>query len=315
MRDAGTVAGLLLMGAVIAYCVVTFMGTPARTTMAGSAELALRSDARSTGPPTSPRTAPLTSHTDPAWLRAHARRGGASLFPLHGPVIAIVIDDLGNDVAGTRRAIALPKEVTLSFLPYPDTTAQLAREAIRAGHQILVHVPMQPVGTEDAGPMALRTDLPAEENVHRLDWALSRVPGFSGINNHMGSRFTADRDALLPVMTDIAARRVLFLDSRTTSNSQVVALAQSLGVTSAARDVFLDDEITSANVADELRIAEAHARQGGVSIAIGHPHPETLAALERWINDRNPRRVILVDVGDAIRLRAAHAALRSQITQ
>jgi polysaccharide deacetylase 2 family uncharacterized protein YibQ len=234
---------------------------------------------------------------------------------MHVPAIAIVIDDLGNDVAATRRAIALPKDVTLSFLPYPDATRALARDAIRAGHQVLVHVPMQPLGTEDAGPMALRTDLPILENIRRFNWALSRVPGFSGVNNHMGSRFTADRDALLPVMRDVAARKIFFLDSRTTANSQVIPLAQSLGVANVARDVFLDDENTSANVEDELHVAESHARQGGVSIAIGHPHPETLAALERWINNRDSRRIVLVDVSEAIRLRNTHAALRSQVTQ
>ena len=93
--------------------------------------------------------------------------------------------------AATRRAIALPKAMTLSFLPYGDDTPALARAGGRAGHQVIVHVPMEPEGREDPGPMALRTDLSAGENLRRLDWALSRVPGHVGINNHMGSRFTA----------------------------------------------------------------------------------------------------------------------------
>jgi polysaccharide deacetylase 2 family uncharacterized protein YibQ len=316
VREAGTVLGVLLIGAVIAFGAVALFGTPARTSKLASAELALRNDKQSRSLPAPPHVlTSLASRTYRAGLRVQSGHGGAASAPLHAPAIAIIIDDLGNDVAATRRAIALPKDVTLSFLPYPDAAAKLAREAIRAGHQILVHVPMQPEGAEDAGPMALRTDLPASENVRRLDWALSRVPGFSGLNNHMGSRFTADRGALRPVMMDVAARRIFFLDSRTTAESQVIPLAQSLGVTSAARDVFLDDETASADVDQELRVAESHARQGGVSIAIGHPHPQTLAALERWLGDSRSRGFVLVDVSEAIRLKTVHAALRSQITQ
>jgi polysaccharide deacetylase 2 family uncharacterized protein YibQ len=230
------------------------------------------------------------------------------------PAVAIVIDDLGNDVAAARRAIALPKDVTLSFLPYPDATPMLAREAIRAGHQILLHMPMEAEGDEDAGPMALRIGQPAAEITQRLDWAFSRVPGLSGINNHMGSRFTADRTALIPVMQAVAARKIFFLDSRTTPDTQVVPVAQSFGVESGARDVFLDDETSHTSVAGELRVAEAHARQGGVSIAIGHPHPATLDAIETWLRSGVTRRVALVTAGEAIRLKNAHAALRSEIS-
>lgn len=225
--------------------------------------------------------------------------------------IAIVIDDLGNDTSAARAAIALPKAISLSFLPYPDATPMLAREAARVGHAILAHVPMEPEGDEDAGPMALRVGLPDDEITRRLDWALARVPGYSGINNHMGSKFTADRDALAPVMRDIAARGVFFLDSRTTANTKVVDAAKAFGVAAASRDVFLDDGDTQASIEEALQLTEARARKKGVAIAIGHPRPATLEVLEAWARHISFRRVALISIGEAVALSNPHADLRA----
>ncbi len=229
--------------------------------------------------------------------------------PVMAPVIALVLDDLGSDIAATRRAIRLASPATLSFLPYPDATPMLAREAERAGHQVLVHVPMEPEGRDDPGPNALLTGLSAGEIGRRLVWALGRVPGFSGINNHMGSRFTADRSALLPVVEILADRHVFFLDSRTTPNSAVIPLSHAFGVASAGRDVFLDDEQTMSAVDAELAVTERIAREQGVAIAIGHPHATTLAALEVWL--ARLRGFELVPVSTAIRLKTEREALAS----
>jgi hypothetical protein len=217
------------------------------------------------------------------------------------PAIAIVIDDMGSDAVNARRAFALPRAVALSFLPYPDETSMLAREGARAGHEILVHVPMQAEDDEDPGPMALRIDQTPQEIARRLEWALSRVPGFSGINNHMGSRFTEDRAALVPVIESLYDRRVFFLDSRTSGGSQVVEVARAFGVPSAPRDIFLDDVQMPDAVAAQLSALEKDARENGVAIAIGHPHEVTLGVLARWCANLKGYR--LVPVGVAIRLK------------
>jgi polysaccharide deacetylase 2 family uncharacterized protein YibQ len=194
--------------------------------------------------------------------------------------------------------------VTLSFLPYPDATPELAREAVRAGHQILVHVPMEPEGSEDPGPMVLRTDMAAAEIVRRLDWDLSRVPGFSGINNHMGSRFTADAVALTPVMEELSRRHIFFFDSRTTADSQAVQLARRFGLASAARDVFLDDVNSAESITGQLDMLARRAAQEGAAIGIGHPHAATLAAIEAWLNTRFAQEFALVPVSVAIALKS-----------
>lgn len=118
---------------------------------------------------------PITASAFPDWL-AHPTSAlrGVREAPAR-PVIAICIDDLGEDIAGTDRAMMLPKEVALSFLPYAETTAFLADAAARRGHLILAHVPMQALGASNPGQMALKPDMTADEINRRLDWNLARV--------------------------------------------------------------------------------------------------------------------------------------------
>ncbi len=260
---------------------------------------------------------PVPARGLPDWLAervARIRRGEPLGALPHEtgtrPAIAIVIDDLGIDAIAARRAIALPRAVTLSFLPYPPATPELARAADAAGHQVLVHVPMEPEGREDPGPFALTTHLSAGEIARRLDWALARVPGFAGVNNHMGSRFTQDRGALIPVMRILAERRVFFLDSMTTPDSAALPLARLFGVAGGQRDVFLDDEIFVKAIDGQLAEAERVARANGIAIAIGHPHRETLDALAQWTASAEARGFALVDAKDAIRFQAERAARR-----
>ena len=229
--------------------------------------------------------------------------------PTKLPAVAIVIDDLGANIAHTREAIALPKAVALAFLPYPEPTPVLARAAGRAGHEVLVHVPMQAIGAQDPGPMTLSPALPAGENIRRLAWALERVPGFVGINNHEGSLFTSNRPALMPVVEYLAGRHVFFFDSRTVAGSQVVATARAFGVASAGRDIFLDDLATLDGIDAQLRALESRARANGVAIAIGHPHALTLDAVGYWTRHETGFR--LVTLGEAIRLKAGHELERS----
>jgi polysaccharide deacetylase 2 family uncharacterized protein YibQ len=269
---------------------------------------------------------PVTQNPMPGWLAEAIREGSGSEPPaLHGapngrsamrdssdglplrtlrPVIAICIDDLGEDLAGTDKAMALPREVALSFLPYADTTPFLAEAASRRGHLVLAHVPMQAVGGENPGPMTLKSGMAADEIARLLGANLSRVPGLVGINNHEGSRFTADAVALAPVMATLRARHLFFFDSRTGPGSQVEAAAHAAGVMTAGRDIFLDDDQSAAAVSAELEMLAATARRTGVAIAIGHPHDVTLRLLAAWL--ARDHGVTLVPLDEAIRLKNRH---------
>jgi polysaccharide deacetylase 2 family uncharacterized protein YibQ len=232
-----------------------------------------------------------------------ALRGVHEVAPVRArPVIAICIDDLGEDLAGTDKAMALPQSVALSFLPYAETTPFLAEAAARKGHLVLAHVPMEALGPHNPGPMALKHGMDADEIARRLGWHLARVPGIVGINNHEGSRFTADPRALIPVMATLRARHLFFFDSRTGPDSQAMAAAEAAGVMTAARDVFLDDDQSPAAVAAQLELLAREAKRTGAAIAIGHPHDVTLTLLKKWLAEDHG--VTLVPLDEAIRLKS-----------
>jgi polysaccharide deacetylase 2 family uncharacterized protein YibQ len=246
----------------------------------------------------------ITAAPEPDGLTARVTKSGMSAEPGR-PVIAICIDDLGEDIAGTDKAMALPQQVALSFLPYAGGTPFLAEAAAKKGHLALAHVPMQALNGKDPGPMGLKPGMTVDEIARRLDWNLSRVPAAVGINNHEGSRFTADAAALAPVMASLRARALFFFDSRTGPRSAVGAVARAVGVMSAERDIFLDDDPRAEAVGAQLEMLARQARRSGVAIAIGHPHDVTLKLLSAWLVQGHG--VTLVPLDEAMRIKAGRA--------
>jgi len=230
---------------------------------------------------------------------------GGNVVPSTIPAIAICIDDMGGDAGGTAKAMALPRDVTLSFLPYAAATPALALQSKEMGHEVLAHVPMEPIGPSDPGPKALK--IGAADNVDRLAWALARVPGLSGINNHEGSKFSGDAASLVPVVQMLSERRLFFFDSRTIGRSQIVRVSHQHGVESAGRDVFLDNVLTDAAVKARLNELADKAKKSGIAIAIGHPHGVTLRVLASWLAEDHGVR--LVPVSEAIRLKTERSQL------
>ncbi len=212
------------------------------------------------------------------------------------PQIAIVMDDLGLDPKTTRRAIALPSEVTLSFLPYGRASQGLAEEALARGHEVMVHIPMEPESDADPGPNALSTDQTSEQIASSLARQLDLFPGAIGFNNHMGSRFTADVRALLPVMREARARGLLFLDSRTTANTLAAKIGTAAGAETVSRDVFLDHAVGADGLLAQLDELENTARATGRAIAIAHPHELTLDVLEVWTRGLEAKGLQLVPI-------------------
>jgi polysaccharide deacetylase 2 family uncharacterized protein YibQ len=223
-------------------------------------------------------------------------------------MIAIIIDDMGLERTNADRVAALPGPLTLSFMTYADDVAKQAGLARRRGHELMVHVPMEPLDEElDAGPHTLSGRQTPDELLRRLRWDLARFDGYVGINNHMGSRFTQSRDGMRLVLQELKARGLLFIDSRTIADSVGGKLAAELGVPHADRDVFLDNEQDAAAVDQQLARTEEVARRRGYAIAIGHPHDGTIAALARWLPGLARRGFVLVPVS-AIVKRAAGPA-------
>ncbi len=218
-------------------------------------------------------------------------------------MIALVIDDMGLDRQRSARALALPGPLTLAYLPYGSDLRRQTEAARAAGHELLVHVSMEPESVdEDPGPNALIGDLEPKDVLSRLRWALGRFDGYVGISNHMGSKFTGDAEGMTTVVRELGARGLMFLDSRTTEKSVGVRVARRFGVPHARRHVFLDNEALTATVRQRLGEVEVIATHTGFAVAIGHPRDATLEVLEEWLPDVIARGFALVPIS-AIALR------------
>jgi hypothetical protein len=200
------------------------------------------------------------------------------------PQIAILIDDMGYRHADCWAALRLPDPVAFSFLPHAPHTRRLVGEAQAQGRDILLHIPMenQHKAMTGLGPGALMADMPQPELSAILREDLALLPEAIGVNNHMGSLLTAQRQPMGWVMTLLKAHGGLFfLDSRTTGQSVAGRIATEHGLPTLQRDIFLDNEKTESHVAQQFQALVAAAKRKGTAIAIGHPHPATLAVLRR----------------------------------
>ena len=200
------------------------------------------------------------------------------------PKIVVVIDDLGLKHFNSKRAAMLPGPLTMAYLPYADDLPEQTKFAKAHGHELMVHMPMQPLrDTADPGPNVLLTVLKKAELMKRIQKNLSAFDGYVGINNHMGSAFTQDQKGLEILMAELQKRDILYLDSRTSATSIAEPTARRYNVATTGRDVFLDHVISEEFITGALQRAEDHALKHGSVIAIGHPHDLTLDALEKWL--------------------------------
>jgi polysaccharide deacetylase 2 family uncharacterized protein YibQ len=191
---------------------------------------------------------------------------------------------MGLDRPRSQRVMALPGPLTLSYLPYARDLAAQAASGRSAGHEIMLHLPMEPQGGDvDPGPNALTLALSPADAAARLQSNLGAFDGYVGVNNHMGSRYTEDRTAMQSVLREIQRRGLLFVDSRTSGRSVGLELARQLKMPAAARDVFLDNDQAPAAIRAQLSRLEAAAKRNGAAIAIGHPHDATIEALAEWL--------------------------------
>ena len=255
---------------------------------------------KNTSPPQSAALPPARLRGTPRWL------ANAAVAPaIKGrPMIAIVIDDLGLSQARARRTIALPGPITLAFLPYGHNLKKLAKEGRAAGHELIIHINMEPKDHDvDPGPKALLTALDPAEIRSRLLWALDQFDGYIGVSNHMGSRFTEWPEGMEVVVQTLKRRGLLYFDSVTSTKSVGPALARAHGTAYASRDVFLDHDRNAKAVARQLVQTERIARRRGYAIAIGHPYDVTFEVLQKWLPDAAARGFVMVPLSAIVRRR------------
>jgi uncharacterized protein len=219
----------------------------------------------------------------------------------HGPRLAIVIDDLGNGRAQADSLFRLSYPLTLSVLPHLSNSVEIAEEAHRRGYQILLHLPMASTGGEKDEPIELHSGMDSTAVGQTFAAMLDTVPYAVGVNNHEGSRGTSDATLMSELMPLLRERKLFFVDSRTTAATVAEIAAHSAGVPATSRNVFLDDEQSTAAIRKQFALAVRDAREKGSALAIGHPHPETLQVLSEMLPETEHQGVKLVFASDLVR--------------
>ena len=214
------------------------------------------------------------------------------------PRIALIIDDIGHSRSIAAKFVELNTPLTFAILPHIRHSSTLAFKIHNRGHEIMLHQPMEPYNADsfDPGPGALYVG-DSSENIKRVIEAnLSVVPFAIGVNNHMGSKFTECRKEITQSLCAIKRHGLFFVDSITSHRSIAYKTARNLGMPSTGRNIFLDNINDEAAILDQLLKLKHHALQYGRAVGIGHPFPETAAAIGRFIKNLKGSGVSMVHV-------------------
>jgi polysaccharide deacetylase 2 family uncharacterized protein YibQ len=199
------------------------------------------------------------------------------------PRLAIIIDDCGQWPGVERALLALPIPITASIMPDAPYTREIEHAAASSRQGVMLHLPMEPRAALPPAQGEITTAMTDGAIDAQVRADLARVPLALGVNNHEGSKATADSRVMRDVAAVLSAEGKYFVDSRTTAATVAATETTAAAVPTISRDVFLDDDPTLAAVKGQLERAAAIAKQRGVAVAIGHPKAATLDALRAEI--------------------------------
>lgn len=217
--------------------------------------------------------------------------------------LAVIIDDMGSSLAEARALADIGVPLVFSIIPGLRHDRDVAAFAAAHGVEVMVHMPMQskeyPRRRLETNGLLLSHD--TDELKRRVAGYLEALPQAVGANNHTGSAFTEDADRMRVVLGILKQRGFFFVDSVTTPATTGFRVARELGIPTGRRDVFLDNEQNESYISGQLAKAVASARRGGRAIAIGHPHPTTIAVLRRQLPLLKEQGITLVSVSHLVR--------------
>ena len=219
-------------------------------------------------------------------------------------VIAVVIDDLGQDLKPAQEVLDMPDRITLAVMPRLPQSKKIAELARHGSREVLVHIPMEAMVRAEKrdAPGTLRLDMTPMEFIAVVNEDLDSVPGAVGINNHEGSALTENKQAMTFLMSELKSRNLFFLDSMTNARSSAFAVAKEFGLKAAKRDVFLDnDSDRPAKIRKQFDELTRVAKQNGSAIGIGHPHPATIAELRKWLAKIDEEGIEIVPVSALVK--------------
>lgn len=223
------------------------------------------------------------------------------------PRITLVLGGMGLNARLTKTAIdALPGDVTLGFAPYGDNLQAQVNAARAEGHEVLLQVPMEPVGYpgNNPGPSTLLSDARPEQNLAALKWLMSRFAGYSGITNYMGARLLVSEDALRPVMREVQSRGLVYLEDASVSMTLSPKVAQDLRLPLQRATMVIDAEPTAPAIEAALARLEKEATRNGSAIATGSGLDVTIETVAEWAKTLQDKGILLVPVSAAYKGRA-----------
>ncbi len=200
------------------------------------------------------------------------------------PKISFIIDDLGYEKEIAQKIIELDFPVTLSILPFLQNSKYIAEEGNKNNQEIMLHLPMEPNNSNiDPGPGAIKSYMSEEEIRQTVRSSIFDFPYVIGVNNHMGSKITENREIMKIILEEIRRYNLFFIDSMTSKNSIAYKLAQEMGVKTAVRSVFLDNKNDMEYIKKQISEAREIALKDGEAIAIGHSRINTFYVLKRMV--------------------------------
>ncbi len=199
------------------------------------------------------------------------------------PKVAIIIDDMGYRKQSGEQLLALDLPLSFAFLPFAPYSADFAKKAHRLGRDVLLHLPQEAVDPKwNTGPGFLTTRMDARTLKRQLIKNISSVPHVIGINNHMGSRFSINKQSMRHLLLAVKDLNLFYLDSVTVSQSVGYAMAKELHIKTGRRNIFLDNVQEPDKIIRQLDNLVELAKKQGQAIGIGHPYPATVKALLRY---------------------------------
>lgn len=227
--------------------------------------------------------------TDQDWQSANA-------------TVSIIIDDMGHSRRYGNAILDLDERLTLSILPFTPFSQYFSNAGRAAGNEIMLHLPMESMSNQLPSDTQLEVSMNQHTFSEMLAHNLTAFEGFSGINNHQGSRMMKDAERLDWLMNDIADENMFFVDSRTVGRSPATHIASRYGIPAVGRDVFLDDSADEATIKREFDRMVEIALKHGHAVAIGHPRPATINVLRRELPRLKALNIHVVPVTTTIAL-------------
>jgi polysaccharide deacetylase 2 family uncharacterized protein YibQ len=197
--------------------------------------------------------------------------------------VALVVDDMGNSLEALDDLLGLGESVTVAILPYSPYALETARKAHEKGLEVLLHLPLESLngsGSETGTEGLIRSGMGEEEVRALMAEELDRIPHVRGVNNHMGSKVTADTAMMRTILEPLRERGLFFLDSRTSGKSVAYDVAVSMGIPTTSRQVFLDADGDTGRIRERLLELFRIAQRDGRAVGICHPFQETLRTLK-----------------------------------